>query len=220
VKRLLLVAGVVMLAGVCLIPAFAVDENEYPTFGPRGVKRHVTRPGRAQRAQETARGAETNVPTPADVNAIEAKVKKFKGLKEELEALDKTRGDENRQWALGALEEKLSLARGMQRQIEAELKLLRKCAVEEKAEKTTAAIDYLMMKRNAQFAGLIKKMEIKKRFMLRQEREQRRGLRRGRNIRGRQIEEESGRGKSSEERRRGRSSGRRGTESQEYNNRD
>jgi len=77
--------------------------------------------------------------------------------------LDPKTEEQMRLWSQAAPDNKLELAKAIQPQIQAEIGLIRAIAVEEKAKKTTAAIDGLLLARKERFDGLVIKMEEEKR---------------------------------------------------------
>jgi hypothetical protein len=75
------------------------------------------------------------------------------------EQLDPETEEQMRLWMQTTPENKLELARALQPQIQADISSIRTIAVEEKAKKTTAAIDGLLLARKERFDGLAIKME-------------------------------------------------------------
>ncbi len=105
--------------------------------------------------------ADANTATDAnaatDPNAVRARIEKFEELSSTLNQLNTASNNETSKWL--NKEEKLDLALAVQKQITDELKLLRKLAVEEKAAKTTAAIDGILLDRQERFKSVIEKLE-------------------------------------------------------------
>lgn len=97
----------------------------------------------------------------ADTNAVRTKINEFEGLGGLLDEINAKSGDEIREWTRGRLDDRLDLALAMQKQIIAEFNFLRKLAVEEKAAKTTAAIDGILLDRQERFKGVIEELEKK-----------------------------------------------------------
>lgn len=103
-----------------------------------------------------------------DPNAVRAKIEEFDGLREALdEVINKSRTEE-RSWLQRRIDNRTSLARAVQAQVEAELTFARTCAIGEKAKKTTAAVDDVLAKSKKR-SGVISKE------LLAQRREQRLG---------------------------------------------
>ena len=114
---------------------------------------------------------DTNEPAPDvnavvdtnDPNAVKASYRKFRGLEAALENLNERADKETREWR-NKTEDKIALAKAVQEQIVRELTFIRELAVEEKAAKTTAAIDGLLMMRKERFNATLKNIEeLKKR---------------------------------------------------------
>ena len=109
-------------------------------------------------------------------NAVRAKIEKFEGLGEELKNIDEGSRNEISEWTQGKLDDRLDLALAAQKQITAELKLLREIAIEEGAAKTTAAIDGILLDRQERFKSVIEKLEKENRRVIERE-EKRKELR-------------------------------------------
>lgn len=78
------------------------------------------------------------------------------------EQLDQQTQEQMRLWVQTNPDDKLQLARALHPQIQAEFSSIRTIADEEKAKKTTAAIDGLLLARKERFDELVKKMEQEK----------------------------------------------------------
>ena len=78
------------------------------------------------------------------------------------EQLDPQTQEQMRLWGQTNPGDKLQLAKALHPQIQAEFSTVRAIAVEEKAKKTTAAIDGLLLARKERFDELVKKMEQEK----------------------------------------------------------
>lgn len=78
------------------------------------------------------------------------------------EQLDPKTEEQIRLWSQATPDKKLELAKSTNPQIQTEIGLIRAIAVEEKAKKTTAAIDGLLLARKERFDGLVIKMEEEK----------------------------------------------------------
>lgn len=84
---------------------------------------------------------------------------RFESEQQQEEQLDPQTQEQMRLWLQTTPDNKLELARELHPQIQAELSSIRTIAVEEKAEKTTAAIDGLLLARQERFNETIKKIE-------------------------------------------------------------
>jgi hypothetical protein len=106
------------------------------------------RPGGAPRQGVTPNVAQPQVQVDllADPNEIKKRVKSFEGLEKALKAEAAKSSKEQRYWEQTRYDNRTSLVRAVEDQFQAEFKLVRKVAVEEKAEKTTKAIDTLLEK--------------------------------------------------------------------------
>ena len=85
----------------------------------------------------------------ADPNEIKTRIESFDGLAEALADVGANSASEQRLWAQTKHDNRTSLARAVLRQLENELALVRKIAVEEKAENTAEAIDALVTEKKA-----------------------------------------------------------------------
>jgi len=83
----------------------------------------------------------------ADPNEITARIKTFPGLEQAIVDLAKKSSSEMRYWAQTRSDNRTILARAVQKQLDDEFAVVRKTAVEEKATKTTEAIDKLLEKK-------------------------------------------------------------------------
>lgn len=107
-----------------------------------------------------------------DPNIVKAKIKTFEGLEKELKTVDRLGIREMRGWTARQSASSPMLAKAVYLQVEEELNLTRKIAVEENASKTTAAIDGLMLTRNERFERLLKVMQEEKRRLREEQREE------------------------------------------------
>ena len=73
--------------------------------------------------------------------------------------VDREAEDESRQWLQASFDDKSDLAGAVNDQIQLEITSIRDVAVEEKAKKTTAAIDGLLLARKERYDVLVVKME-------------------------------------------------------------
>jgi len=108
----------------------------------------------------------------ADVNTVMKQVNQFEGLQAQLDELGKGRKSETNLWYRGALEERLTLGRAVQKQVMAELNIIRKTAAQEGAIKTVAAVDYLILKRGTQLEELVRKSELARKQAIRKKRQE------------------------------------------------
>jgi len=140
--------------------------------------REVLNPYRGYEEQETTRrgtrvirGTRTSpiVQSPAQVdiladpNEIRAKVKTFAGLEKALLEVAGKSQSEMRQWQQKRYDNRTLLIRTVQKQFEDEIGFIRKVAVEEKAKKTTEAIDSMLSARQERLKKVSKELLAQKR---------------------------------------------------------
>jgi hypothetical protein len=167
VKTLVISMLILLIALFGLIPAFGQpSEDETPQL-------------KEQKEQPTKELEHKNIVdanASADPNTVRAKIKEFEGLNKALEQINKEGKDEIREWTRSRTEDKLDLALAVQKQIIVEFNFLREIAVEERAVKTTAAINKMLLDRQERFKDVIEKLEKEReRLHRRSEREERRG---------------------------------------------
>jgi hypothetical protein len=85
--------------------------------------------------------------------------------------------NEVRQWLNRKAENRITLAKAVQKQVNAELNYLRKIAVDEGAEKTVQAVDQLLAARNKRFEKIINKLQAEKKSDRKKTREESRSKR-------------------------------------------
>jgi hypothetical protein len=186
VKRFVVLTLSLLAAGLLLAPAFAAEYNQRTRLNrPTKVAKYGTTGARRQ--TRDANSVSDGLSFLEDANAVNSKLKQFKGLEKEVEGLGKSGEKVMRGWTRGPIEEKADLAEAVHQQVIEELTLIRNLAAEEGAVKTSAAIDGLLLARQGRYAKLLDKMEAEKRKMRRQGRATRRS-RRSRAMRGREYE--------------------------------
>jgi hypothetical protein len=124
-----------------------VDRYGDEYYGDEGMQ--PGGPGATPRAGVTrgAPQAAAEVDLLADPNGIEARLKTFPGLEKAIVDLAVKSKTEMRYWGQTRTDNRTMLARYVQRQLDDEFALVRKTAVEEKAAKTTEAIDTMLKKK-------------------------------------------------------------------------
>ncbi|MHC4566732.1 MAG: RNA polymerase sigma factor [Planctomycetota bacterium] len=90
----------------------------------------------------------------ADPNEIRTRIESFDGLAEAIRDAVAGSASEQRHWAQTKYDNRTSLARAVHRRVADELALVRKIAVEEKAEKTAEAIDVLAAEKEARYKAV------------------------------------------------------------------
>ncbi len=127
-----------------------------------------------------------------DPNEIKARVKNFKGLDELLKKVDQNSLNETRQWQVIKTDNRIPLLNVMGKQYEGEIGLIKKIAVEEKAVKTTKAIDDMSSVRQERFKKISRELLMQRKEQRQAEQSTRtrgRGRTNQRNIRGRGTQE-------------------------------
>ncbi len=99
----------------------------------------------------------------ADPNAIKAKIKTYKDMDKALATVGAKSQSEIRYWEQIKYDNRTTLARAIEQQIVEELTYVKKVAVEEKAKKTTTAIDELIKRREERFKHVNKELLEQKR---------------------------------------------------------
>jgi len=118
--------------------------------------------------QTRARGVTTDqstaqINTLADPNEIKSRIKTYNGLEKELKEVTDKSQDELRHWPQSRFDNRTILARSIDKQVEEELKCVRKVAVQESAKKTIEAIDNLMKTRQERYTKVNREMLQQKR---------------------------------------------------------
>ncbi len=124
-----------------------------------------------------------NIDPLADPNAVKARLKKFEGLEEALKNVEKESEKVITEWISGLTGITPTIVKAVYEQVGAEFDFVRRQAVEETAEKTTAAIDGMILNRSERFDKIVEKMQED--TMRRELRESRRPGRSRRSTRGR-----------------------------------
>ena len=101
----------------------------------------------------------------ADPNEIKSRIKTFDGLGKELKSVADKSQDELRHWPQSRFDNRTTLARSIDKQVEEELQYVRKVAVKESSKKTTAAIDNLLKSRQERYSKFNREILQQKREM-------------------------------------------------------
>jgi len=119
-------------------------------------------PGRAGPMRGAAPAA-PEVDLLADPDEITARIKTFDGLEQAIVELAKKSTTEMKYWGTTRFDNRTSLARAVQKQIEDELALVKKTAVEEKATKTVEALDALVKQKQDRHKKISRELNQQKR---------------------------------------------------------
>ena len=103
--------------------------------------------------------AATDPNATADPNAFGKKGEEDKALDRALGRVDRLSRDETEEWTTNNGDNRLDLAKAVNKQVENELKFLRKIAKEEGCGKTAEAINRLLVLRKERFTRFIQEME-------------------------------------------------------------
>lgn len=151
-KRLAILITILLVVSLTFTNTFAAAKDEQ-SDKPEKSKAPKGSPGQTKKALPDANSpAEPNVVKTAPEEIPEELAKAMQHIESEGRA-------ETREWTRGEAEEKINLAKAVQRQVTTELNFLRKFAVEEGAVKTTKAIDLLLANRRQRFKGILERME-------------------------------------------------------------
>jgi hypothetical protein len=155
-----------------------------------GEERGQERPGMApeqgggvQRQPTLMPGQEEHeVDILADPNEIKARIKTFEGLEKSIDEVASKSKIEIGRWQQIKTDNRATLARVMQNQLENEVELIRKVADKEKAKKTTDAIDTYLAKRKDRTSKIARELSAQEKEQRQQNRSA--GRTRGRSTRG------------------------------------
>ena len=118
-----------------------------------------------------------------DPNAIMGRIRAFEGLEAELQNVEQQSENEINEWINGLEDITPDIVKAVYEQVGAEYEFVRKQAEEEKADKTTTAIDGMILYRSVRFDKIVEKMQEEQ--MRREIMESRRDSRTRRDTRGR-----------------------------------
>jgi hypothetical protein len=133
---------------------------------------------------------EVVVTDPNDPKAIKDRIKTFAGLEEELANIEQQSDMEINEWINGLEEITTDILKIVYEQIGEEYEFVKKQADEEQADKTTTAIDGMILYRSVRFEKIVEKMHEEE--MRREAAESRRGNRSRRSTRSRTGTRDSG----------------------------
>jgi len=165
-------------------PSLVMNEDRLNDRG-RGPERadsssdRGTENQRRPRAMQTQRDAEIDLL--ADPNEIKARIKTFEGLEKSIKEVSSKSRLGMRRWRQIQIDNRTTLVKAVQRQLEEEVDFIRKVALEEKAKKTTEAADTLLAKKKDRTSKIVKELTAQSKEQ-RQSRSAVRG--RGRSTRG------------------------------------
>jgi len=177
VKRLIVAIAILSLASFSFTPALVKAENgDSMSSAGEDERREQEAASDMKSAAEPNSKAESGTKSDpnsvADPNAAEAKEGTSDEMDKALDDVDKESRKEIDEWIRDS-ENKVGLARTVQEQVIVELNFIREIAVEEKAVKTTEAIDRILASRKERFEKIIQKLEDERKKARESEREER-----------------------------------------------
>jgi hypothetical protein len=169
-------------------PQELLGDRLYPsTGGPQGAgpNANYTRP--AQTAASTGNAGQSSVAADllAKPDEIKARVKTFDGLEKAVKDVSDKDQNELRQWLQTRYDNRTTLLKAVDKQIEDELDYVRTIAVEESAKKTVEAVDSLRTERRRRSLKVNRELLEQKRDQRQIESASARGRTAGRSTRGR-----------------------------------
>lgn len=114
-----------------------------------------------------------------DPNEVKTKTEESEKLEEALERINRESQKEIRLWISTRVENRMGLAKAVQKQVVTELNFIREFALEERAVRTVEAIDHLLADRNERFKKMFKRMATEEEQVRRSNRDDRRDRRTG-----------------------------------------
>lgn len=151
-----------------------LPQSDNPTSDGEAENRLRTRNILSQRATERD--------LLADPNEIKARIKTFGGLEKSIEDVSSKSQLGMRRWRQIRIDNRTTLVNNVQRQIQEEVELISKVALEEKAKKTTEAADALLAKKKNRTSKIVKEIRAQEGEQRQQTRST--GRSRGRSTRG------------------------------------
>jgi hypothetical protein len=128
-----------------------------------GLESYMDFEGQTQRRSTRSVRSVDRLDILADPNEIKARIKTFEGLEKAIEKIDSKSRSEKSAWLQSRIDNRTSLLRILERQVEQELTFVRNIAVEEKAEKTTKIIDYVLSSRDDVSGKVRKELLVQRR---------------------------------------------------------
>lgn len=158
-KRVIVSILVVLTICVIATECFAAVSGAWDSRrNSRGARSRYSS-GRSRRPVADANSIFAKVDSISDANAVKNAIKGFDGLEKQLTGLDNKSKSESRQW-LGKQEiDRMKLMTSVQKQIIAELGLIRELAEKEGAKQSVAAIDGILLARQSRYGRSVRKLE-------------------------------------------------------------
>jgi hypothetical protein len=181
-KRLAVSSTIILTVFVILAQSFAAVRQTEPKSAEQRKAERARRREAERRQKWDPNSVVAGIDFLADPNAIENKLKEFKGLKKALKSLNDKGRDERKEWRRvrsdeDDIEDRRDFAKALQGQLIAELSMIREVALEENAEKTVAAIEGLLLDRQQRYAEVLKDLQKSLKRLEERERNRRRNRR-------------------------------------------
>ena len=148
-KRLII--SILILPVISLSSVVALADTE--------VKKSQHRTGKQEVAQVKNMGHKQTADMNNTIDPNKTQIDEKDETEKALLHIDQESKKEVREWLNRKVENRIALAKAVQRSTIAELTLLRQLAIEEEAEKTVQAVDQLLAARNKRFEKIIKKLQ-------------------------------------------------------------
>ncbi len=135
------IADLLLKSGAKEPVAGLADERLGPVGQTPGLSPYVDYQGQLQGQSSGAASSRAADDMPADPNEIKNRIKTYEGMEKALEEIDGKSRTEKGAWLQRRIDNRTGLSRLVEEQVKLEMAFVRNIAVEEKAEKTTKAID-------------------------------------------------------------------------------
>ena len=166
-KRLII--SILILPVISLSSVVALADTE--------VKKSQHRTGKQEVAQVKNMGHKQTADMNNTIDPNKTQIDEKDETEKALLHIDQESKKEVREWLNRRAENRIALAKAVQKQVDAELKFLRKIAVEEEAEKTVQAVDQLLAARNKRFEKIIRELQAERKSDRMKDREERKARR-------------------------------------------
>ena len=177
--------------------------GEFPNFNPdesnrrRGLRGNFNIPNTQNDIPSPVEVVDVEEPQPVEImelpddpNEIKSRISKFEGLDESIAEVSGKSRSIMRQWRNVEDDNRVAIARGVQRQLEYEMEFIKQTATEENAKNTVEAIDALIKTKDDTSRIIIRELTVKIREEQRESRATTTRTRGGRSNRARDTEDE------------------------------
>jgi len=161
-KKAIVIVPIMAVALALAVSALAVGPYGY-RISPSAPPRVPTSPYPQQPAGPTLQRPVPPGPQAQpvmDPNKVMAAIKAFEGLQQQLDRLEASSRNEVQEWLRqSTFDHRTQILRAVENQMRQELLLLRQLAAEEKANKTLAAIDGVLLQRQQRFRTIMERLQ-------------------------------------------------------------